>query len=70
MKRRGFTLVELLVVLLVDLLHESKISIMGWLNRQNKLFRWIIYLTGILILLIGMIHDYGLDASTFIYAQF
>jgi len=62
--------VELLALLLVDLLHESKISIMGWLNRQNKLFRWILYLSCVLILLIGMIHDYGLDASTFIYAQF
>ncbi len=62
--------IELIVVLLVDLLHESNISIMSWLNRQNKLFRWIIYLSGILVLITGMIHDYGLDASTFIYASF
>ena len=62
--------IELLVVLLVDLLHESNISIISWLNRQNKLFRWILYLSGVLVLIIGMIHDYGLDASTFIYASF
>lgn len=63
-------LLELFIMLVVDLAHESKISIMAWLNRQNKLFRWLFYVTAILMLAIGIIRDYGLDASTFIYTRF
>ncbi len=63
-------LIELFIMFLVDLAHENKISITGWLNKQNKLFRWIIYIFIALILLTGIIRDYGLDASSFIYTRF
>lgn len=61
---------EILVLLCVDLIHEKKISIMEWLNVQNKLFRWGVYVFVCMVLIVGIIHDYGIDASTFIYTQF
>ena len=54
----------------VDFLHERKISIVSWLDRQNKAFRWLIYITLIVVILTGLIHDFGLDASVFIYTRF
>lgn len=62
--------VEMVVILVVDLLHEKNISIVSLLNRQNKAFRWGIYLFAVLAIIIGVIHDYGLDASSFIYTRF
>ncbi len=69
-KRFFLLILELLVVLAVDIIHEKKISITAWLNAQNKAFRWLVYLTAALILVLGVIRDYGIEASTFIYTQF
>lgn len=63
-------LAEIIILLLVDIVHERKISIVEWLDRQNKLFRWIIYLIVCLTLAIGIIHDYGTTATAFIYTRF
>lgn len=61
---------EILILLAVDILHENKISITRLLNRQNKLFRWMVYMILCMALVIGVIYDYGVDASTFIYTRF
>ncbi len=69
-KRFFILILELLIVLAVDILHEKKISITAWLNEQNKAFRWLVYLGAACILVLGVIRDYGIEASSFIYARF
>ena len=58
------------VVFIIDLIHEKNISITEWLAAKHIVFRWIVYLVVALTLLSGIIYNYGVDASTFIYAQF
>ena len=63
-------LAAIAILFFVDILHEKNIRISEWLEKQNKLFRMLVYIAIILVLIIGAVHDYGLDASQFIYAQF
>lgn len=63
-------LIELCVILIVDILHEKKVSIREWLNRRNWLLRWTCYLLVVIVLWLGVLRDYGVDAATFIYSQF
>ena len=63
-------LIEIFALLVVDILHEKEISIVDLLERQNKAFRWIIYLSMCMVLVIGSLYDYGVEASTFIYTRF
>lgn len=63
-------LIEIAVVVFIDVLHEKEISIIEWLNRQNLIFRWSVYLGIVFIILIGTIYNYGAEASAFIYTQF
>lgn len=63
-------LIELFVFLTIDIFHEKKINIINLLDRQNKVFRWIIYLIACMALVVGMIYDYGAEVSTFIYTRF
>lgn len=63
-------IIEVLILLLVDTLHEKDFHIIPWFNRQNLVFRWLVYLFITTTLLIGIIYNYGVDASTFIYSQF
>ena len=61
---------ELAVWFCIDCAHERRISLTEWLNKQNTLFRWTIYTVMSLILLTGIIYDYGESVSTFIYTRF
>lgn len=63
-------LFEIAILFIIDFIHEKKISLIKWLDEQNKVFRWGAYIFACVVLLIGIIHDYGLDASAFIYTQF
>ena len=63
-------IVEIVILLLIDILHEMDIHIIPWLNQQNFLFRWSIYFIIVIALIIGTLYNYGADASTFIYTQF
>ncbi len=63
-------LIELCVILVVDILHEKKVSIREWLNRRNWMFRWTCYLLVVMALWLGILRDYGVDAANFIYSQF
>lgn len=68
---RAFILfVEILVVLLIDVIHERGNNITLWFKRQNLLFRWSFYFAVALVLLLGALYNYGVNASTFIYSQF
>lgn len=63
-------LFELVIMLLIDILHEKGGSIRRWLNKRPVVLRWGVYMVILLVLLTGAIYNYGIDASTFIYAQF
>lgn len=70
-EQRFFILwLEIAIVLLVDILHEKKISVTAWLNTQNKLFRWAVYFGVVFVILIGALYNYGAEASAFIYTRF
>lgn len=63
-------LLEIFLWMLVDVLHERGILIMDILNRKSIIIRWGLYIGLILAILTGIIHDFGIDAGTFIYAKF
>ena len=66
----GVLFAEVVLLFVVDILHEKKINVLDWLDLQAKWFRWTIYVSMSLFIIIGMIRDYGESASTFIYANF
>jgi len=63
-------IIEIVIVLLIDVLHEKKYHIKEWLDLQNVLFRWFVYVVIVLIVLIGIIYNYGTETSGFIYTRF
>lgn len=69
-KKGGVLVAELLLLFGVELCHEKKIKISDWLDRQDKWFRWGVYITIAMLIILGLIRNYGIDASTFIYANF
>ena len=69
-KRFWLLLIEIVILFAVDCIHEKIISIIGWLDVRNRILRWGIYVFVCMALIVGIIHDFGLDASTFIYTQF
>lgn len=58
------------VVGIIDKLHEEKISILAWFEKQNVLFRWGVYLMGVLVILIGTLYNFGTESASFIYTRF
>lgn len=70
-KTQMLTLVFAIVMLLiVDSIHEMRISIIDFLNKQNLIFRWGVYYSAILFIIVSLIQTFGTGASTFIYFQF
>lgn len=69
-KRYIILIMEIISVMLIDVLHEKNISIKIFLEEQNILFRWIIYIIIVLVVLIGIIYNYGIETSNFIYTRF
>ena len=69
-ERAAILFVEILVVLLVDVIHERGRNITRWFEKQNLLFRWSCYFAVAVVLLIGSLYNYGVSASTFIYSKF
>lgn len=65
-----YLLLGLLLVLVIDILHENNVGITSWLGHQNRLFRWLVYMLFGLILIFGLIYNFGMPASTFIYTRF
>lgn len=64
----GFCFVVILMV--VDLLHEKNIHIRILLDRQPLIVRWVCYMGVLLLLTFVGIRRYGTEASSFIYMQF
>ena len=69
-KKGGMLCVELLLLFVVDICHEKQMRVSDWIDKQDKWFRWGIYVSMAICIIIGLIRDYGIDASTFIYANF
>lgn len=67
----ALVLAGILVVFLVDLLHEKKISVARILARRtNVLIRWTAYAGLTLLILLAVVQNYGQAASTFLYEKF
>ena len=60
----------LVVVLIVDILHEKGISVSDRLAKMAVLPRWILYTAFVLFIICAEIYYYGYSASTFIYSGF
>ncbi len=69
-KKGGVLVFELLLLLVVDLYHEKRGQVSELLDAQNKWFRWTVYVTLTMFIVVGIIRDYGVGASAFIYANF
>lgn len=63
-------ILAIIVLLVVDLLHEKGIQLREAILRQNLWFRWIIYFTVIFSILIFGFYGPNYDAAQFIYFQF
>lgn len=60
----------LLVLLYVDLVHERDISFREVIDRQNIIFRWLIYIGAVLVILVFGMYGPQYDAASFIYQGF
>ncbi len=66
-----FMLAGMIIVFLIDFLHERKFSIEAFtMNRVHLAVRWTMYIGITLFLLLVIVRNYGQAASTFIYANF
>ncbi len=63
-------LFTLLLLLLVDYLHEQNVHIRETIAKQHFIYRWIIYFVAIISILIFGIYGPEYDAASFIYEQF
>ena len=69
-KKGGVLVFELLLLFIVDLYHEKRGQISELLDAQNKWFRWSVYVIITMFIVVGILRDYGVGASAFIYANF
>lgn len=65
-----YVLTAIMILLLVDLLHEKQISLSKIFAKQNLLFRWAVYYAAIVGIIISLIQTFGVSAGNFIYFQF
>ena len=72
LSRLDFTigLLGITLLLAVDVLHERKVRIRGWILRQNLWFRWAVYFLAVFSILIFGFYGPNYDAAQFIYFQF
>ena len=63
-------LISIAILVIVDLLHERKISIRDWCANRHIVVRWSIYLVVLLAFVVLLLQNYGRPAAEFIYFQF
>ena len=63
-------IVSIVLLLLVDLLHERGIEIREGISRQNLVFRWIIYTCAVAVIILFGVYGPNFNAASFIYEQF
>ena len=69
-KNIGLMYICILVLILVDILHDKGIRMRQLLMKQDIVFRYAVYLAGIFIIIIFGIYGYGFEKSSFIYQGF
>ncbi len=60
----------ILLLFVVDVIHEKDVSVFQFVQRQTVLFRWTLYLGLIWSIILFGIYGAGYDSSQFIYFQF
>ena len=60
----------LLILFMVDILHYRSFKIREWIDKQNLIFRWIVYMAAYLLVIVIGVYGDGFDASSFIYSNF
>lgn len=63
-------ILELVLLLVVDIVHEKGIKVGACLNKAPVVVRWVVYYLILFALIFGVAYNYGGEASAFIYAQF
>ncbi len=63
-------LVALIILAIVDILHEKQISVFSLVQDRNVVVRWIVYYALLWLVIIYGIYGPAYDSSTFIYFQF
>ena len=59
-----------IVLLMVDILHERGFGFIKWLDKQGLIFRWICYMGASLYIILAAIQNLGLSSADFIYFRF
>lgn len=72
LNQKNYQLMWLMIAVLIfaDILKYRGIVIREWLQKQGLWFRWVVYLTAVMSVLVFGIYGYGYDAGNFIYFQF
>ena len=60
----------MIVLLIVDIIHERGVSLRDWVAKRNIVIRWSIYLVVLVAFVVLIIQNYGRPAAEFIYFQF
>lgn len=63
------SIIGILIILIVNAL-EAKMDVIDILSKQNLVFRWFIYITTLLLILIFGVYGLGYSEQQFIYFQF
>lgn len=62
--------IAIMMMIIVDILHEKEFHFREWLIKQKIFIRWTCYVVMFCVLVIAATRQIGADASQFIYAQF
>ena len=65
-----YLLLAIIILIIVDCLHEKKISICLFLKKQNLVFRWLTYYIVVFVIILSVLQTFGQSANKFIYFQF
>lgn len=63
-------IVSLLVIFIVDYMHEKGYEIRNWISNHNIIIRWSVYMIAIWMIILFGIYGSEYDSSQFIYLQF
>lgn len=63
-------ILELIVFFFIDLYHEKKGKLTDLISKQPAFVRYIFYFTVVMILILGVVRDFGGSAAGFIYSKF
>lgn len=60
----------IMLLFVVEIIQEMKISIAVLLDKRTVFFRWIVYAGILFLIACAVLQRYGMDASGFLYADF